>query len=30
MVSGTKEPTMSPLRIPRNSMTTTSTMARVW
>ena len=28
-VIGTKDPTMSPLRTPRNSMTTTSTMASV-
>ena len=29
MVIGTKEPTMRPLRTPRNSITTTSTIARV-
>ncbi len=30
MVMGTKEPTINPVRTPKNSMTTTRTMTRVW
>jgi len=30
MVMGTKEPTMSPVRIPRKSITTAPTMTSVW